>query len=354
MFDSLRHRFGVPGVIAVIALVAALVTGGAYAASGGFTKKQVKEIEKIAKKSGKPGPAGPPGTSGTNGTNGTSGTKGETGAQGIQGIQGLPGTNGANATFEYLFNTGTAGDPTSGKLGLNNATPGSATAVRVSETDHESATNIAAAIAKWISGPGAKGTLMIRKVASQSTYAQYTIVGNKDEGAFDSLEVAFVSGNGTFANSDPVTVQYFASAGTTLASGASETGTWTISQLNIPVTTSERLGAISFPIPLATTAQVVFIDRAETESEAEPEGCRWKEFETNPNSKPEATHPGTLCVFTQIENLEHASFLFPLSPGVGEIGTAGPAGVYLGYTVEGEPATPAVVNEDGVWAVTAP
>jgi hypothetical protein len=267
MFDSLRRRFGVPGVIAVIALVAALVTGGAYAASGGFTSKQKKEIEKIAKKvAGKPGAPGAPGA---NGTNGAAGAKGETGTN---------GTNGKSVTVTTI-NSG--GSKCEGRAGAE----------------------------------------------------------VKQEGA----------GSGTaVCEGSPWTV------GGTLPSKKSETGTWNISQLNIPVTTIERLGAVSFPIPLAAPVKAVYINAAETASEAEPEGCRWKEHATNPNSRPEATLPGILCVFTQLEVLEHASFFLLQSPGKGEAGKAGPTGVYLGYEVEGEPATPAVVDEDGVWAVTAP
>jgi hypothetical protein len=82
MFSSFRNRFGIPGLISVIALVFAML-GGAYAASGALTGKQKKEVTKIAKKyAGKPGatgPAGPQGPAGANGKDGANGTNGANG-----------------------------------------------------------------------------------------------------------------------------------------------------------------------------------------------------------------------------------------------------------------------------------
>jgi len=77
MFSTLRTRFGIPGVISVMALVFAML-GGAYAAqssSGGKATASAKA---------KRGPRGP------------KGPKGDTGPQGPAGPQGAPGANGAN------------------------------------------------------------------------------------------------------------------------------------------------------------------------------------------------------------------------------------------------------------------
>lgn len=85
MFSLLRNRFGIPGVIAVIALVFAMI-GGAYAASKGLTSKQKKEVTKIAKKyAGKPGATGPQGPAGPAGANGKDGANGQNGANGKDG-----------------------------------------------------------------------------------------------------------------------------------------------------------------------------------------------------------------------------------------------------------------------------
>jgi hypothetical protein len=88
MFSPLRNRFGIPGVISVIALVFAMF-GGAYAASndgGGKASASAKA------KKGPRGPKGPAGPAGPQGPAGAPGAKGDTGAAGSN------GTNGASVT----------------------------------------------------------------------------------------------------------------------------------------------------------------------------------------------------------------------------------------------------------------
>ncbi|HEY8808435.1 MAG TPA: hypothetical protein VIM28_00310 [Solirubrobacterales bacterium] len=82
MLSPLRNRFGIPGVISVIALVFAMF-GGAYAAtnSGGKATASAK-----AKK----GPRGPKGATGP------AGPQGPTGPAGPQGPKGDPGASGSN------------------------------------------------------------------------------------------------------------------------------------------------------------------------------------------------------------------------------------------------------------------
>ena len=71
MFSTLRNRFGIPGVISVIALVFAMF-GGAYAASnssgGGKATASAKAKQGPRGKTGKTGPAGPAGPAGPVGT----------------------------------------------------------------------------------------------------------------------------------------------------------------------------------------------------------------------------------------------------------------------------------------------
>lgn len=106
MFSLIRNRFGIPGVIATIALIFAVGLGGAYAASGGLTGKQKKEVKKIAAQfAGKPGAAGPAGQPGANGKDGSPGAKGDTGPQGPQGAPGQPGADGPKG------DKGDPGDP---------------------------------------------------------------------------------------------------------------------------------------------------------------------------------------------------------------------------------------------------
>jgi len=93
MFSLLRNRFGVPGVISVIALVFAMF-GGAYAASdsgGGDATASGKKSKKSKK-----GPRGPRGKQGKQGPAGAPGAPGPAGAQGPKGDTGSGGSNGAN------------------------------------------------------------------------------------------------------------------------------------------------------------------------------------------------------------------------------------------------------------------
>lgn len=351
---AIREPFGTAGlIVACIALVLGL-GGAAFAAATKLPPTQKKEVEKIAKReakkaqgSGPAGPTGPTGAKGDPGASGGAGASGATGGTGVTGATGTTGANGANASFEYLFNTATAGDPTAKKLGLNNATPGSATEVRVSETDNEGAsgTNIAAAIANWVSGPGAKGTLMVRKVSAQSAFAQYSITSNKDEGAFDALKVKFLAGNGSFANGEAITVQYYASASATLAPGQTETGNWD-STAYFPSANIAPF-AISFPIPLAApSAHVVYLNVSETEESVSTpkEGC--KLAVENPSAKPFAP-ADTLCVFTR---LKEGSGVFK-NIGLEAVGTNdSPAGAFIWFETPGA----GQMDASGTWAVTAP
>jgi hypothetical protein len=104
MFSTLRNRFGIPGVISVIALVFAML-GGAYAAnssSGGGkatasakAKKGPRGPKGATGPAGPAGPAGPKGDAGAPGANGSNGSDGAKGATGATGPQGLTGATGA-------------------------------------------------------------------------------------------------------------------------------------------------------------------------------------------------------------------------------------------------------------------
>lgn len=81
----IRNRLGVPGILAIVALVLAMV-GGAYAASGALSPQQKKEVKKIAKQfAGKPGAPGAVGPKGDAGPKGDPGAKGDPGSPGAAG-----------------------------------------------------------------------------------------------------------------------------------------------------------------------------------------------------------------------------------------------------------------------------
>jgi hypothetical protein len=94
MFSPLRNRFGIPGVISVIALVFAML-GGAYAASD--TSSGNSKASASAKKA-KKGPRGPRGPKGPAGPAGPAGPQGASGANGKDGAPGSNGTNGVSVT----------------------------------------------------------------------------------------------------------------------------------------------------------------------------------------------------------------------------------------------------------------
>jgi hypothetical protein len=121
MFSPLRNRFGIPGVISVIALVFAML-GGAYAASndngGGKATASAK---------GKPGPRGPRGKTGKTGPVGPAGPQGPVGAKGDAGAKGDKGdtgntggsgTNGKNAEAVPFSGSKTIGSVTCTEGGL--------------------------------------------------------------------------------------------------------------------------------------------------------------------------------------------------------------------------------------------
>jgi Collagen triple helix repeat (20 copies) len=141
MFSQLRNRFGIPGVISVLALVFAMV-GGAYAAnrsdgggatasaqksSGGLTAKEKRQVMAIAKQiakqfqgtgpagaAGPAGPAGPAGTAGTAGAAGKDGAAGQNGAAGQKGATGATGPTGLTGLTGPTGPTGPAGSGGSG------------------------------------------------------------------------------------------------------------------------------------------------------------------------------------------------------------------------------------------------
>jgi len=271
MFSTLRTRFGIPGVISVIALVFAMF-GGAYAASNSSGGGKATASAKAKK-----GPRGPKGATGPAGPAGAQGPAGPQGAKGDAGANGAPGATGA---------TGLAGT---------------------------SVTNTALA----------KGNV------------------NCPEGG---AEFKVGSGAPTRACSgSPWT------AGGTLPSGQTETGTWSIAYPG--GTFAEFTVPISFPIPLKEAGEAFFftseqVENQEFEVAGKDTGCRWGLFEVN--AKPEAKKTGTLCVFSQEYSTLNETGIHPpgepLEPGFG------PAGGLVNMNRTNAAAQSIAY---GVWAVTA-
>jgi hypothetical protein len=117
MFSTLRNRFGIPGVISVIALVFAMF-GGAYAASnssgGGKATASAKAKQGPRGKTGKTGPAGPQGPAGPAGPAGAKGDAGAPGSNGTNGAPGTPGAPGQSVTGAPITAPGACGENVTG------------------------------------------------------------------------------------------------------------------------------------------------------------------------------------------------------------------------------------------------
>ncbi len=85
MFSALRTRFGIPGVLATVALVFAM-TGGAFAAKYLITSTKQISPSVLKKLKGATGPAGAPGAAGAQGAAGSNGKDGANGTNGTNGV----------------------------------------------------------------------------------------------------------------------------------------------------------------------------------------------------------------------------------------------------------------------------
>lgn len=116
----------------------------------------------------------------------------------------------AAAAYQYSYSTNTASsDPTSGFLKFNNATLASATVLNISETTALSQA-IAAVLVTWDDSTSTiKGQLKMVNRADATIFALFNITGSiTDNGTWDAFTVAYVAGNGSFANSDSVSIQF--------------------------------------------------------------------------------------------------------------------------------------------------
>ena len=103
-----KTKFGIPGVIAVCALVFAML-GGAYAASDGGDGGARASAKAKKGPTGPRGPRGPKGAAGPAGPAGPAGAKGDTGSAGSAGSAGPKGSTGATGPTGGTGPTGPTG-----------------------------------------------------------------------------------------------------------------------------------------------------------------------------------------------------------------------------------------------------
>jgi hypothetical protein len=284
MFSTLRTRFGIPGVISVIALVFAMF-GGAYAASNSSGGGKATASAKAKK-----GPRGPKGAKGDTGPAGPQGPKGDPGAKGDPGTNGSNGANGESV--EVNAYSGQECEEASGEEGVE---------------------------------------------LTNGTGAAYACNGEEGSPWTD---------------------------GGTLPPGATETGVWGQSG---GMHTGENFFPISFPIPLATASQAIYVGPTE---ESKP-GCPGRgggTFPTQPGEQYLPTTPeaeaGNLCVYadllggnTQIgpvpfRHLANVEGFWELQGGL--VGEAMPTGAFITAECTGTEDSCAHGGGEvvGTWAVT--
>lgn len=135
------------------------------------------------------------------------GDKGTTGAAGAAGPTGATGPNGA---LDYAFNTATSGDPGSGKVLVNNATPASVTLIAISKTGRTGEAN-GGYIATFddATTTSHRGHLRVFTLADRTKFFELEITGDgSDFGTYFTFPVT-VSSSGTLpANADVLVVDY--------------------------------------------------------------------------------------------------------------------------------------------------
>jgi hypothetical protein len=241
MLSPLRNRFGIPGVISVIALVFAMF-GGAYAASnnGGGSGSKATASAKA-----KRGPRGPKGAKGDTGPAGPQGPAGAAGAKGDTGSAGSNGSSGSNG-------------------------------VGVSST--ESSTTI-----DGTHCAGVGGSKFVS--ASGSTYACNGKAGKNGEDGEEGPE------------GPPGPTCNETTGECLLPEGATETGIWA-ARAPVPAVGESALvwAAISFPLRLSQQpTSVIYVTEEQQTFETQPPECPGTNFE------PQAA-PGILCLYVRTEH----------------------------------------------------
>lgn len=123
--------------------------------------------------------------------------------QGPKGDQGDQGADGQPGALSYQFNTATSGDPGAGKFLINNASPVSATALHISETDANGA-DLSALVSIFDDSTSTKKAIVLAtKVGAPNNVMSFRITGaGTDEGAYWSFPIEYVAHDGSISNNN--------------------------------------------------------------------------------------------------------------------------------------------------------
>jgi hypothetical protein len=134
-----------------------------------------------------------------------------TGATGATGAAGSTGARGSDAGLDMTWNSSTTdADPGAGKLSFNNGTVASVTVLYVDDVD-DHAVNISGFVQSWddVANATARGILLISKEDTPSTYAVFKVSGAVTNATgYTKVPVTHVASNGTFSDTDGITIQF--------------------------------------------------------------------------------------------------------------------------------------------------
>ena len=144
------------------------------------------------------------------GDKGDTGATGSAGANGSAGAAGATGSTGPNTGLDYAFDTGTTGDPGSGKFGYDSATVASITTVRISETGRNGE-SLAALLATWDDSTNTThfGHLRLFTLADRTKFVELEITGTiTDSGSYRTIPVTYTAGGTLHASNDICAVMF--------------------------------------------------------------------------------------------------------------------------------------------------
>jgi len=162
---------------------------------------------------------GATGVSGINVVSGYVWYRGDTGPTGLTGVlapgnTGMTGATGPTLDIIYQFDTTLSGNPASGFVRLDNATPSLATFVYISEFDI-----YAVGVDTWIDLLTDK--IKIQSLVTPSKFHLFQVAGtftSTGSPSYDPIPVTWMAGSGTFSNNEPIGV-FGTVAGVTGATG---------------------------------------------------------------------------------------------------------------------------------------